>query len=138
MVFNTISVGTAVAPTVIETYLSHVRAHWRYLKDADSMLKSLIVPQSQATRPKTDCPHLVPPRGQYHSSFSCLRFPSYCRGHTTFHLSTGSLSALGQSRGGHYPPKKHVRSCEFAHRSAGPSWRRPSWRRELVAVEEGR
>lgn len=61
MVFNTISVGSAVTPTVIETYFSHVSAEMRsriYLNWFAKLTVS--VPQSQASSPKAYSSHLIP------------------------------------------------------------------------------
>jgi len=59
MVFNTISVGTAVTPTVIETYFSHVCGEHKLQLEVGSLLVT-IVSQSKTPSPETYCPYLIP------------------------------------------------------------------------------
>lgn len=59
MVFNTISIGAAVTPTVIETYFSHVRARLpTYVKNLAP--ENATVPQSQTPAPEAHSTHFVP------------------------------------------------------------------------------
>lgn len=59
MVFNTISVGTAVSPAVIQTYFSHVR-YQICPRASRALIKETAVPQSKASPSEAYGSYLVP------------------------------------------------------------------------------
>ena len=124
MVYNTLTIATAVTPTVIETYFSHVwlcplpMDPYRLITYID--ISVLLVSQPQNPPPKAHRSHLIPRRYQSDPPVSPLCIFAYYRRPPRFHSAMGPAPSLGQSRRSHHPRRCNRTSSRSTGGAAGP------------------
>jgi len=115
---NTATVGAAVTPAVIETFLTHVN---QLLLIFEAVLIAA-VSQPQTPGSKAHGAYLLRRGHTLNPQILDICLPSYCRGNSTIHISVGAASALGEGRRAQDTRRIHHEGCAGRTRAIRTSW----------------